>query len=112
MKIKGWIHIEDGGDDAPIWVAVEDGLPEKDDEYLVYDGQYIFTTAFCNNIWRDERESTSMKELEPITHWMPLPEPPKASAAFELEEYGQALCDNVVETVIDTDDFEEISNET
>ena len=62
------------------WISVEDRLPSEDDNWcLVYaDGAincmmhrgggvfYDATYSPCHNI-----------SIEDITHWMPLPEPPK-----------------------------------
>ena len=61
------------------WISVEDRLPEKQGYYLVYteeDG--VFSAEYnpkrerCP--WTDESEGYCDF---PVTHWMPLPEPPK-----------------------------------
>ena len=63
------------------WISVKDRLPEKDDTYLVY--------IVANNVPKDKgittlRYTNLSKRfiyedvyLFTVTHWMPLPEPPK-----------------------------------
>ena len=54
------------------WISVEDRLPEKADTYLVSRKDGLVTmTYFC------ERFHSS------VTHWMPLPEPPKMKGGEE-----------------------------
>ena len=70
------------------WISINDRLPEKGMDCLV------FTTSGCQQIARyTDRNSTygyNYKEKwfrkgsrqlskKTITHWMPLPEPPKAN---------------------------------
>ena len=56
------------------WISVDDRLPEKDeiviictDENFIYAGELVGDTWFLDN---DSWTAT-------VTHWMPLPEPPK-----------------------------------
>ncbi len=64
------------------WISVEDRLPDvpKDDymsDYvLTYDKKAgIWVAFFCSSgYWCEARECVS---FENVTHWMPLPEPPK-----------------------------------
>ena len=65
------------------WISVEDRLPEySDDEFadavLVTDGFVQHMAYFVGGEWRFA-ESGEIKEpmWYRITHWMPLPEPPK-----------------------------------
>jgi len=64
------------------WISVKDRLPDDDENYyeavLVYcvyggckecDVAYLTTTKN----WLDEKCNAQI----PVTHWMPLPEPPK-----------------------------------
>jgi hypothetical protein len=67
------------------WISIKDRLPEKTGYYIVaaeFDGEYpkcmIQTMHFVKvaygtpvNMWYDYEISKQ------ITHWMPLPEPPK-----------------------------------
>lgn len=57
------------------WISVEDRLPEKSDYYLVYCGDYDGV-----RIIRFERLKTKVKWISKsnVTHWQPLPEPPKS----------------------------------
>lgn len=68
-------------DETPRWISVKDAMPETDDCVLVWNG------AYCDigNAYDDEDDdgrkyrrfwvdSPSMRE---VTHWMPLPKPPK-----------------------------------
>lgn len=53
------------------WISVEDALPEQSGVYLAYftfkDGTHATDIAYIN----------TGCHLGSITHWMPLPEPPK-----------------------------------
>ena len=56
------------------WISVKDRLPEKDeiviictDENFIYAGELVGDTWFLDN---DSWTAT-------VTHWMPLPQPPK-----------------------------------
>lgn len=61
----------------PEWISVEDRLPEVDETGYTYvlvcmDDEFITTADFTTDesfgLWEDSGE---------VTHWMPLPEPPK-----------------------------------
>ena len=56
------------------WVCVKDILPEEDTEVLAYDGKNVWL-AWLNgdNTWC----SDICNHGNNITHWMPLPKPPK-----------------------------------
>lgn len=63
------------------WINVKDRLPEKDEDVLIYRGQFRghlinVYTYLGNNEWEDEYGYWSRTDDEGITHWMPLPEPP------------------------------------
>jgi hypothetical protein len=57
------------------WISVEDRLPEKLESFLIYDGTVI-AWAFLNS---DSRyvDMAKCDFYNNVTHWMPLPEPPK-----------------------------------
>lgn len=59
------------------WISVKDRLPEKELDYLVTDGNDQMVAAFIikYRIWDFFRNT--FWESEEVTHWMPLPEPPK-----------------------------------
>ena len=54
------------------WISVKDRLPNRDEYVLVWGGEYMFIDCLHNNEWA----SSWIVEAH-ITHWMPLPEPPK-----------------------------------
>ena len=60
---------------APKWISVEDRLPEDDDSnYIVWNGIYINIAIY----WGDGRWWPAGGYIvNDITHWMPLPKPPK-----------------------------------
>ena len=55
------------------WISVKDRLPEDDRDYLLFIKRGDFDVGyFRSGFW------TSYAEISPeVTHWMPLPEPPK-----------------------------------
>lgn len=64
------------------WHNIENVLPDKDQDVLVYRGGYIgdlmsVYTYMGNNEWEDDYGYWGTAENEGITHWMPLPIPPK-----------------------------------
>lgn len=59
-----------------LWIKAEDGLPDNMEEVLVYTGQIMgvgYNDYKFGWTWRDEDGEI----IENVTHWMPLPEPPK-----------------------------------
>lgn len=78
------------------WISVKDRLPEKDGEYLCFVkykfGSYIDLFYFSRNLeevddfrfngkrrcgWYYEDNDLGPIEKQNITHWQPLPQPPK-----------------------------------
>lgn len=73
------------------WISVKDRLPEKDGKYLVCvgDSGYYKIAAFSTDKtkentytergygWSDYDCDYGFYEVKRVTHWMPLPEPPK-----------------------------------
>ena len=77
------------------WISVEERLPEKAGMYLVHEkgfnecGGYMNVICFspCYNgveehlkgrkMWYDYDSEYGDFEIRNVTHWMPLPEPPK-----------------------------------
>lgn len=77
-----------GGDTVSEWISVEDRLPEKCGHYLVYiQGGDVYNIRLARyspekNKWRT---AEAYSYFEGITHWMPLPEPPR-----EVSDDGKA----------------------
>lgn len=61
------------------WISVKDRLPETTDDVLMYTGWGSYHVGNCgchgHNVWSSEEIYTY--ENGEITHWTPLPEPPK-----------------------------------
>ncbi|MFR2728264.1 MAG: DUF551 domain-containing protein [Klebsiella pneumoniae] len=60
---------------APVvsgWIPVSERMPENDGAYLCWDNRYVTTYAFIFGAWQ-----ASQFVAKNITHWMPLPNPPK-----------------------------------
>ena len=83
QKIEGLaddvIDIIDHGVTAQEWVSVKDRLPEEKVNCIVY-----YQHAYCDNdgYWAigfcfSDGEKFRIDLLYKVTHWMPLPEPPK-----------------------------------
>lgn len=60
-------------DGHPRWISVEDELPEKGEVVFITDGE-LTDTGFYDY---DDAWQPYMQWLGDITHWMPLPQPPK-----------------------------------
>lgn len=58
---------------TPRWISVEDDLPEKDTEVMVYDKGGLFGLAYYDSAGTWHSYATCYR----ITHWMPLPEAPE-----------------------------------
>ena len=54
------------------WISVKDRLPEQGQEVIVYSGGVLKPTVFAYQFWNKHYDSWAR-----ITHWMPLPKPPK-----------------------------------
>jgi len=71
--LKEW-ETKQGEFFANKWISVKDRLPEKSGDYIAYtkDG-IVWPYFFCGDIWEDALGFST----ETVTHWMPLPEPPR-----------------------------------
>ena len=62
--------------DAPTiggWVSVKDRMPEENVPVLVWELQgFAYVDIYKDGAWR-----IGTPELAKLTHWMPIPEPPK-----------------------------------
>lgn len=63
------------------WISVEERLPDKAGEYLV-----VYHPCYWDNVYEEVRvgldtfrgkTSWAKRKFQRVTHWMPLPEPPK-----------------------------------
>jgi hypothetical protein len=65
------------------WISVEERLPEKEDDYLVYTtAGFIETDRF--SVSEDKDVDGYWFELDDyVTHWMPFPEAPKVKGGAE-----------------------------
>lgn len=83
------------------WISVKDRLPEKDGQYLIYYNDDGFRGVWIDNFavnlsnvsycfkgknrsgWfsyeLDYSGQYNYEETTSVTHWMPLPEPPKGA---------------------------------
>ena len=59
----------------PRWIPVEERLPEPFDRVIVYDKRWGVLSAMKgeDDSWGGRNDIV----IEKVTHWMPLPEPPK-----------------------------------
>jgi len=58
------------------WIRVEDRLPDTRGDFLVYDNYTLIAWAFFSS---EKRWVSGDEFLNNVTHWMPLPPPPKDS---------------------------------
>jgi hypothetical protein len=56
------------------WISVKDRLPENLDEVVIYVSDYGIDIAFYSNQSFFDYNSDGILS---VTHWMPLPKPPK-----------------------------------
>ena len=74
-KIHFYIdHLIANGVTVQKWIPVSERLPEKGGSYLVFSSKS--KTVFTAHYWLGDRWSNRANG-QFITHWMPLPEPPK-----------------------------------
>lgn len=63
------------------WIPVSERLPDADVDVLVYvpgvDSSYVWLGFIENDVWYWDTGSTMDF---PVTHWMPLPEPPEVQS--------------------------------
>ena len=61
------------------WISVKDRLPEDDSDVLAYlsigEESRICPANYANGVWFDC--IFDMPVTESVTHWMPMPQPPK-----------------------------------
>lgn len=57
----------------PHWIPVTERLPEKTGSYLVY----VYGEVTEMNFWHGKWHMLGDDYTKAVTHWMPLPQPPK-----------------------------------
>lgn len=58
------------------WIKTKDQLPDEPDDYLVFGMGLVSTLEFRSGKWWSDVHMQFV-DSKKITHWMPLPEPPK-----------------------------------
>ena len=72
-------HLVANGVTVPEWIPVDDRLPELGERVICTDGcavfeQYRVEPSYVYGIW----DRSGLKSpMQKVTHWMPLPQPPK-----------------------------------
>lgn len=68
------------------WIHVEDGMPPPDTPVLAFNGQWIGVAAHMSDPyledverWQDEQREFIELFGPKVTHWAPLPAPPKSA---------------------------------
>lgn len=66
-------------DSRIFWIEPSFLTPPEDEEVLVYDKQGYIRIAFLTRLYPEDQPEWVTEEYIPIevTHWMPLPQPPK-----------------------------------
>lgn len=54
------------------WIPVTERLPEQGQEVILYTGNILKPTVLAYQFWNPKYDTWTH-----VTHWMPLPEPPK-----------------------------------
>ena len=72
-------YLLDSGVTVQEWISVDDELPEDDSDVLAYlrigEESRICPANYAKGMWFDWIFNTPVTES--ITHWMPIPQPPK-----------------------------------
>lgn len=69
----------DGKRDACKWISVEERLPYKDGDYFVITERGTITDLLFSTQYKSFNADSccGTKFAIPVTHWMPIPEPPE-----------------------------------
>lgn len=67
------------GHEKSEWISVEERLPDKDGEYLTWNGiiYYLIWFNASLGLWNVSEDGNTSAAIRGVTHWMPLPEAPK-----------------------------------
>lgn len=56
------------------WVSVDDRLPEDDEVVIIFtDKNFVYAGELIGDTWFLDNDNWT----ETVTHWMPMPDPPK-----------------------------------
>ena len=70
-----WERIKELEKQVPMWIPVSERLPDENKRILVLLSSKISVVAYIRqNVWY---VAWNQAPLNHVTHWMPLPEPPK-----------------------------------
>ena len=72
-RLNKWIEAFSKMEKTTHWIPVTERLPEKTGSYLVY----VYGEVTEMNYWHGKWHSLGDDYTKAVTHWMPLPEPPK-----------------------------------
>ena len=70
-------HLIANGVTVQQWIPVAERLPEGFETVLAYDGYSVEPSVFNEDIGFHECDKYEAYPLFGVTHWMPLPQPPK-----------------------------------
>lgn len=61
------------------WVSVKDRLPEKEGFYIIYAESADANSPLIKQVWFNSKRRFEIVEIweNALTHWQPLPNPPK-----------------------------------
>ena len=67
-------HLTNYGVTVQEWISVKDRLPEDDEVVIICtDKNFVYAGELIGDTWFLDNDSWTAT----VTHWMPLPEPPK-----------------------------------
>lgn len=74
LAIEAWNRRADNGVTAQEWISVKDMLPKNDEIVIICtDKNFIYAGELIGDTWFLDNDSWAAT----VTHWMPLPQPPK-----------------------------------
>jgi len=62
---------------VPHWISVEERLPDVAEKLITYNGNFVSENWLCTVASKDGKINVWAYSEGFVTHWMPLPEPPK-----------------------------------
>lgn len=84
------------------WISIHEKLPEENQELLMTYNDLVMEGFFCNKKFYYPSTCAHVlgycdcEDQQGITHWMPLPEPPKKEHACQEEKLPDHLCKRYV----------------